>query len=48
MPIQFWNDNGEKYHQAYLKNLKMFGIMVIIFLKLVIMDLLYMEDQMQL
>ena len=25
MPIQFLNDNGEKYHQAYFKNLKMFG-----------------------
>ena len=32
MPIKFWGDkNGDKYFQAYFKNLKIFGTMVTLF-----------------
>jgi acetoacetyl-CoA synthetase len=31
MPVKFWgDDDGQKYHKAYFKDLKIFGIMVIL------------------
>ena len=40
MPLKFWNDkNNSKYKNAYFKNLKIFGIMVIMQKKKILVDI---------